>query len=114
MTPSRKRAADRAGGTTRTGGGGLRGDANVPVRCVGRRPRHENGSQEHFNPVRPFEEQGRMAADRPAVAAAEEVKTAVQETRLWDASARETFRCAGKDAHDYRYSILIRHPFASR
>ncbi len=84
--------------------GSLRCDANVSVRPEGRDDaRDEDRSEEHQ--LVPLSREGARVRDRAAGGGASSGGgTIVQETRLWDASARETFSMRSKeDAHDYRY-----------
>ena len=83
--------------------GSLRCDANVSVRPQGATTLGTKTEVKNINSFRYLEK----ALDYEIARQIEVVErggTIVQETRLWDATARETFSMRSKeDAHDYRY-----------
>jgi aspartyl-tRNA(Asn)/glutamyl-tRNA(Gln) amidotransferase subunit B len=83
--------------------GSLRCDANVSVRPAGATALGTKTEVKNINSFRYLEKALEFEIGRQ-IAVVERGGTIVQETRLWDASARETFPMRGKeDAHDYRY-----------
>ena len=83
--------------------GSLRCDANVSVRPAGATTLGTKAEVKNINSFRYLEKALEYEIARQ-VAVVERGGTIVQETRLWDASARETFSMRSKeDAHDYRY-----------
>jgi aspartyl-tRNA(Asn)/glutamyl-tRNA(Gln) amidotransferase subunit B len=83
--------------------GSLRCDANVSVRLEGAATLGTKTEVKNINSFRYLEKALEYEIERQ-VAVVERGGTIVQETRLWDASARETFSMRTKeDAHDYRY-----------
>jgi aspartyl-tRNA(Asn)/glutamyl-tRNA(Gln) amidotransferase subunit B len=83
--------------------GSLRCDANVSVRRMGVETLGTKTEVKNINSFRFLEKALEFEIARQ-VAVVEHGGTIVQETRLWDASARETFSMRSKeDAHDYRY-----------
>jgi aspartyl-tRNA(Asn)/glutamyl-tRNA(Gln) amidotransferase subunit B len=83
--------------------GSLRCDANVSVRPVGATTLGTKTEVKNINSFRYLEKALEHEIARQT-AAVERGETIVQETRLWDASTRETFSMRTKeDAHDYRY-----------
>jgi aspartyl-tRNA(Asn)/glutamyl-tRNA(Gln) amidotransferase subunit B len=83
--------------------GSLRCDANVSVRLEGATALGTKTEVKNINSFRYLEKALEYEIERQ-VAVLERGGTIVQETRLWDASARETFSMRTKeDAHDYRY-----------
>lgn len=83
--------------------GSLRCDANVSVRPAGATALGTKTEVKNINSFRYLEKALEFEIARQ-IAVVERGGTIVQETRLWDASARETFPMRSKeDAHDYRY-----------
>jgi aspartyl-tRNA(Asn)/glutamyl-tRNA(Gln) amidotransferase subunit B len=83
--------------------GSLRCDANVSVRPAGATTLGTKTEVKNINSFRYLEKALEYEIARQ-IAVVERGGTIVQETRLWDASARETFSMRSKeDAHDYRY-----------
>ena len=83
--------------------GSLRCDANVSVRPSGAATLGTKTEVKNINSFRYLEKALDYEIDRQ-VAILEDGGAVVQETRLWDALARETFSMRTKeDAHDYRY-----------
>ena len=83
--------------------GSLRCDANVSVRRIGVETLGTKTEVKNINSFRYLEKALEFEIARQ-VEVVEQGGTIVQETRLWDASARETFSMRSKeDAHDYRY-----------
>jgi aspartyl-tRNA(Asn)/glutamyl-tRNA(Gln) amidotransferase subunit B len=83
--------------------GSLRCDANVSVRRAGTTALGTKTEVKNINSFRYLEKALEYEIARQ-VAVVEGGGTVVQETRLWDASERETFSMRSKeDAHDYRY-----------
>jgi aspartyl-tRNA(Asn)/glutamyl-tRNA(Gln) amidotransferase subunit B len=83
--------------------GSLRCDANVSVRPVGRTTLGTKIEVKNINSFRFLEKALEYEIARQA-GVLRAGGTIVQETRLWDAGARETFSMRSKeDAHDYRY-----------
>jgi aspartyl-tRNA(Asn)/glutamyl-tRNA(Gln) amidotransferase subunit B len=83
--------------------GSLRCDANVSVRRQGVETLGTKTEVKNINSFRYLERALEYEIARQ-MAVMEGGGTIVQETRLWDASARETFSMRSKeDAHDYRY-----------
>ena len=83
--------------------GSLRCDANVSVRPHGATTLGTKTEVKNINSFRYLEKALEYEIARQ-VEVVERGGTIVQETRLWDASARETFSMRSKeDAHDYRY-----------
>ena len=83
--------------------GSLRCDANVSVRPQGATALGTKTEVKNINSFRYLEKALEYEIARQ-IAVVERGGTIVQETRLWDASARETFSMRSKeDAHDYRY-----------
>jgi aspartyl-tRNA(Asn)/glutamyl-tRNA(Gln) amidotransferase subunit B len=83
--------------------GSLRCDANISVRPAGAATLGTKTEVKNINSFRYLEKALEYEIARQ-VTVVEGGGTIVQETRLWDASARETFSMRSKeDAHDYRY-----------
>jgi aspartyl-tRNA(Asn)/glutamyl-tRNA(Gln) amidotransferase subunit B len=83
--------------------GSLRCDANVSVRPQGAATLGTKTEVKNINSFRYLEKALEYEIVRQ-IAVVERGGTIVQETRLWDASTRETFSMRSKeDAHDYRY-----------
>ena len=83
--------------------GSLRCDANVSVRPAGVEKLGTKTEVKNINSFRYLEKALEYEIDRQ-IGVLEHGGTVVQETRLWDANARETFSMRTKeDAHDYRY-----------
>ena len=83
--------------------GSLRCDANVSVRPQGATALGTKTEVKNINSFRYLEKALEYEIVRQ-IALVERGGTIVQETRLWDASTRETFSMRSKeDAHDYRY-----------
>ena len=83
--------------------GSLRCDANVSVRPAGATTLGTKTEVKNINSFRYLEKALEFEIARQ-IAVVEAGGTIVQETRLWDAAARETFSMRSKeDAHDYRY-----------
>ncbi len=83
--------------------GSLRCDANVSVRPQGATTLGTKAEVKNINSFRYLEKALEYEIARQ-VAVVERGGTIAQETRLWDASRRETFSMRSKeDAHDYRY-----------
>ena len=83
--------------------GSLRCDANISVRPRGATTLGTKTEVKNINSFRHLQKALEHEIGRQ-VAAVDRGETIVQETRLWDASARETFPMRSKeDAHDYRY-----------
>ena len=83
--------------------GSLRCDANVSVRPQGATTLGTKAEVKNINSFRYLEKALEYEIARQ-IAVVESGGTIVQETRLWDAGARETFSMRSKeDAHDYRY-----------
>ena len=83
--------------------GSLRCDANVSVRPAGAATLGTKTEVKNINSFRFLEKALEYEIERQ-VEVLEAGGTIVQETRLWDADARETFSMRSKeDAHDYRY-----------
>jgi aspartyl-tRNA(Asn)/glutamyl-tRNA(Gln) amidotransferase subunit B len=83
--------------------GSLRCDANVSVRPQGATMLGTKTEVKNINSFRYLEKALEYEIARQ-IAVVERGGTIVQETRLWDASTRETFPMRSKeDAHDYRY-----------
>ncbi len=83
--------------------GSLRCDANVSVRRQGVETLGTKTEVKNINSFRYLEKALEYEIARQ-MAVVERGGTIVQETRLWDAAARETFSMRSKeDAHDYRY-----------
>ncbi|RPI52928.1 MAG: Asp-tRNA(Asn)/Glu-tRNA(Gln) amidotransferase subunit GatB, partial [Acidobacteria bacterium] len=83
--------------------GSLRCDANVSVRPDGAETLGTKTEVKNINSFRYLERALEYEIDRQ-VRVVEGGGVIVQETRLWDAAARETFSMRTKeDAHDYRY-----------
>jgi aspartyl-tRNA(Asn)/glutamyl-tRNA(Gln) amidotransferase subunit B len=83
--------------------GSLRCDANVSVRPAGQSTLGTKAEIKNINSFRFLQKALDYEIARQA-ALLEAGGTVVQETRLWDAGARETFSMRSKeDAHDYRY-----------
>ena len=83
--------------------GSLRCDANVSVRPAGATTLGTKTEVKNINSFRYLEKALEYEIARQ-IAVLERGGTIVQETRLWDASTRETFSMRSKeDAHDYRY-----------
>jgi aspartyl-tRNA(Asn)/glutamyl-tRNA(Gln) amidotransferase subunit B len=83
--------------------GSLRCDANVSVRPQGATALGTKTEVKNINSFRYLEKALEYEIARQ-IAVVERGGTIVQETRLWDASTRETFSMRTKeDAHDYRY-----------
>jgi len=83
--------------------GSLRCDANVSVRPEGVETLGTKAEVKNINSFRYLEKALEYEIARQ-IAVVERGGTVVQETRLWDSTARETFSMRSKeDAHDYRY-----------
>jgi aspartyl-tRNA(Asn)/glutamyl-tRNA(Gln) amidotransferase subunit B len=83
--------------------GSLRCDANISVRPVGAVTLGTKTEVKNINSFRYLERALEFEIERQIDVLASG-KPVVQETRLWDAAARETFSMRTKeDAHDYRY-----------
>jgi aspartyl-tRNA(Asn)/glutamyl-tRNA(Gln) amidotransferase subunit B len=83
--------------------GSLRCDANVSVRPAGQQALGTKAEVKNINSFRFLEKALEYEIARQ-VDVLQRGGTVVQETRLWDAGARETFSMRSKeDAHDYRY-----------
>ena len=83
--------------------GSLRCDANVSVRPAGVETLGTKTEVKNINSFRYLEKALEFEIARQ-IAAVEAGGAIAQETRLWDAEARETFSMRSKeDAHDYRY-----------
>jgi aspartyl-tRNA(Asn)/glutamyl-tRNA(Gln) amidotransferase subunit B len=83
--------------------GSLRCDANVSVRPVGVRTLGTKTEVKNINSFRYLEKALDYEIERQ-IGVLRSGGTIVQETRLWDAAAGETFSMRSKeDAHDYRY-----------
>jgi aspartyl-tRNA(Asn)/glutamyl-tRNA(Gln) amidotransferase subunit B len=83
--------------------GSLRCDANVSVRPAGESRLGTKTEVKNINSFRYLEKALEYEIDRH-IGVLEAGGTIVQETRLWDAAAGETFSMRSKeDAHDYRY-----------
>ena len=83
--------------------GSLRCDANVSVRPAGESRLGIKTEVKNINSFRYLEKALEYEIDRQS-GVLEAGGTIVQETRLWDAAAGETFSMRSKeDAHDYRY-----------
>jgi aspartyl-tRNA(Asn)/glutamyl-tRNA(Gln) amidotransferase subunit B len=83
--------------------GSLRCDANVSVRSAGQEALGTKAEVKNINSFRFLEKALEYEIARQ-VDVLQRGGTVVQETRLWDAGARETFSMRSKeDAHDYRY-----------
>src|SRR5688572_80737 len=83
--------------------GSLRCDANVSVRPSGATTLGTKTEVKNINSFRYLEKALEFEIARQ-IAVVERGGSIVQETRLWDAAARETFPMRSKeDAHDYRY-----------
>jgi aspartyl-tRNA(Asn)/glutamyl-tRNA(Gln) amidotransferase subunit B len=83
--------------------GSLRCDANVSVRPAGQQALGTKAEVKNINSFRFLEKALEYEIARQ-VDVLQRGGTIVQETRLWDAGARETFSMRSKeDAHDYRY-----------
>jgi len=83
--------------------GSLRCDANVSVRPAGQQTLGTKAEVKNINSFRFLEKALEYEIGRQ-VDVLQRGGTVVQETRLWDAGARETFSMRSKeDAHDYRY-----------
>ena len=83
--------------------GSLRCDANVSVRRTGVEALGTKTEVKNINSFRYLEKALEFEIARQ-VEVVGQGGTIVQETRLWDASSRETFAMRSKeDAHDYRY-----------
>ena len=83
--------------------GSLRCDANVSVRPAGQETLGTKAEVKNINSFRFLEKALEYEIARQ-ISVLERGGTIVQETRLWDAGARETFSMRSKeDAHDYRY-----------
>ncbi len=83
--------------------GSLRCDANVSVRPAGQSALGTKTEVKNINSFRFLEKALEYEITRQ-VGALKAGGSIVQETRLWDAGARETFSMRSKeDAHDYRY-----------
>ena len=83
--------------------GSLRCDANVSVRPQGATALGTKTEVKNINSFRYLEKALEYEIARQ-IAVVERGGRIVQETRLWDASTRETFSMRSKeDAHDYRY-----------
>jgi aspartyl-tRNA(Asn)/glutamyl-tRNA(Gln) amidotransferase subunit B len=83
--------------------GSLRCDANVSVRPQGAETLGTKTEVKNINSFRYLEKALEYEIARQ-IAVVERGGAIVQETRLWDASTRETFSMRSKeDAHDYRY-----------
>lgn len=83
--------------------GSLRCDANISVRPAGAEKLGTKTEVKNINSFRYLEKALEYEIDRQ-IEVVERGGTIVQETRLWDSTARETFSMRSKeDAHDYRY-----------
>ena len=83
--------------------GSLRCDANVSVRPAGETTLGTKTEVKNINSFRFLEKALEYEIERQ-IDVLQAGGTIVQETRLWDAGARETFSMRSKeDAHDYRY-----------
>jgi aspartyl-tRNA(Asn)/glutamyl-tRNA(Gln) amidotransferase subunit B len=83
--------------------GSLRCDANVSVRPAGQETLGTKAEVKNINSFR-FLERALEYEIARQTGVLQTGGTIVQETRLWDAGARETFSMRSKeDAHDYRY-----------
>ena len=83
--------------------GSLRCDANVSVRQVGESKLGTKAEVKNINSFRFLEQALDFEIERQ-ISVLESGGAILQETRLWDAAARETVSMRGKeDAHDYRY-----------
>ena len=83
--------------------GSLRCDANVSVRAAGATKLGTKTEVKNINSFRYLEKALEFEIARQ-IDVLESGGAIVQETRLWDAAARETFSMRSKeDAHDYRY-----------
>src|SRR5689334_2103495 len=83
--------------------GSLRCDANVSVRPGGQQALGTKTEVKNINSFRFLERALEFEIDRQ-IGVVRSGGRIVQETRLWDSSARETFSMRTKeDAHDYRY-----------
>jgi aspartyl-tRNA(Asn)/glutamyl-tRNA(Gln) amidotransferase subunit B len=83
--------------------GSLRCDANVSVRRAGAEKLGTKTEVKNINSFRFLEKALEYEIERQ-IEILESGEAVTQETRLWDASARETFSMRTKeDAHDYRY-----------
>ena len=83
--------------------GSLRCDANVSVRPAGAARLGTKTEVKNINSFRYLEKALEYEIERQ-IAVLDAGGAVVQETRLWDAAARETFSMRSKeDAHDYRY-----------
>jgi aspartyl-tRNA(Asn)/glutamyl-tRNA(Gln) amidotransferase subunit B len=83
--------------------GSLRCDANVSVRPEGAAKLGTKTEVKNINSFRFLEKALEYEIERQ-IGVVEGGGTIVQETRLWDSAARETFSMRSKeDAHDYRY-----------
>jgi aspartyl-tRNA(Asn)/glutamyl-tRNA(Gln) amidotransferase subunit B len=83
--------------------GSLRCDANVSVRKAGQPTFGTKTEVKNMNSFRHVEQALEFEISRQ-IALLERGGTVVQETRLWDAAARETRSMRSKEeAHDYRY-----------
>ncbi len=83
--------------------GSLRCDANVSVRPAGATTLGTKTEVKNINSFRYLEKALEFEIARQ-IAVVERGGSILQETRLWDSSARETFSMRSKeDAHDYRY-----------
>jgi aspartyl-tRNA(Asn)/glutamyl-tRNA(Gln) amidotransferase subunit B len=83
--------------------GSLRCDANVSVRPHGQRALGTKTEVKNINSFRFLEKALEYEIERQ-IGVLDAGGAIVQETRLWDAGARETFSMRSKeDAHDYRY-----------
>jgi aspartyl-tRNA(Asn)/glutamyl-tRNA(Gln) amidotransferase subunit B len=83
--------------------GSLRCDANVSVRPAGAARLGTKTEVKNINSFRYLEKALEYEIERQ-IEIVDSGGTVVQETRLWDSNARETFSMRSKeDAHDYRY-----------
>jgi aspartyl-tRNA(Asn)/glutamyl-tRNA(Gln) amidotransferase subunit B len=83
--------------------GSLRCDANVSVRPVGARKLGTRVEVKNLNSFKFLDKTLEYEIDRQ-IAVLEQGGVVVQETRLWDAAARQTVAMRSKEeAHDYRY-----------
>ena len=83
--------------------GSLRCDANVSVRPAGAPTLGTKTEVKNINSFRYLEKALEYEIERQ-IEVVERGGTIVQETRLWEPTARETFSMRSKeDAHDYRY-----------
>jgi aspartyl-tRNA(Asn)/glutamyl-tRNA(Gln) amidotransferase subunit B len=83
--------------------GSLRCDANVSIRPIGETRLGTKTEVKNINSFRFLEKALAYEIDRQ-IGVVRSGGAVVQETRLWDAAARETFSMRTKeDAHDYRY-----------